>query len=205
VVVCTQSTILEAKIEAQAVAPDSLLHLDEYDHESVCSMMDYLYSTDYITTDHEPDFSLPHHVKVFRLAVQLSIFGLEELAARKFASTLLHKVKDLEIYFTSVKDIYTSTTFDHPALRLIVVEAAVTEIRNLVKEPRFLDLTSSVKDFQADIYLFLLNPPPRVVQVEPQYVFAELCDECGPRDENDGYEVETECKGCGKLKSLAFY
>jgi len=204
VVVCTQSSVLEAKIEALA-GPDSLLHLDDYDHESICSMMDYLYSTDYITTDHEPDFSLPHHIKVFRLAVQLSISGLEELAARKFAFTLLNKVKDLDIYFTSVKDIYASTTPDHPALRLIVVEAAITELRNLVNEPRFLHLTSTLKDFQADIYLFLLNNPPRHVQVEPQYVYAELCEDCGPRDDDDGYEVETECKSCGKVKSLAFF
>ncbi|KAE9367702.1 hypothetical protein N431DRAFT_349711 [Stipitochalara longipes BDJ] len=204
VVVCTQSAVLEAKIEALA-ALDSLLHLDDYDHESVCSMIDYLYSTEYTTTDHEPDFSLPHHIKVFRLAVQLSISGLEELAARKFAFTLLHHIKDLDVYFTSVKDIYTSNTPEHPTLRLIVVEAAATELRNLVNEPRFLDLTSSVKDFQVDIYLFLVNHPSRTIQVEPEYIFPELCDECGPRNDNDGYEVETECKGCGKLKTLAFY
>jgi hypothetical protein len=142
---------------------------------------------------------------VFCLAVQLSISGLEELAAKKFGFTLITHVKDLNVYFASVKDIYSVTTADHPALRHVVVQAAVTELRNLLHEPRFFDATSSVKDFQADIYLFLMNYPARPVQTETEYVFAELCDECGPRADDDGYEVSTECKGCGKVKTLEFF
>lgn len=183
----------------------SILYLNDYDNEAVSSMMEYLYSTDYNTTDHEPDFSLPHHIKVFCLAVQLSIPGLEELAARKFRFTLITHVKDLDVYFKSVNDIYSLTTPQHPGLRLIVIEAAVTELRNLVDESRFIELTSTVKDFQADIYLFLMNHPPRAIRMETEYVFAELCDECGPRADDDGYEVTTECKGCGKTKTLEFY
>jgi hypothetical protein len=204
VVVCSQSPVLEAMIEALPPTV-SLLYLDDYDHEAVCSMMEYLYSTNYNTTDHEPDFSLPHHIKVFSLSAQLSISGLEQLAAKKFASTLITHVKDLDVYFSSVKDIYSVTTPDHPALRLVVVDAAVTELRNLVHESRFLDLTGTVKDFQADIYLFLMNHLSRPVNTETEFLFAELCGECGPRDSDDGYEVTTECKGCGKEKTLEFF
>jgi hypothetical protein len=183
VVVCSQSPVLEAMIEA--LPPTiSLLYLDDYDHEAVCSAMEYLYSTSYNTTDHEPDFSLPHHIKVFSFSVQLSISGLEQLATKKFAFTLMT---------------------EHPGLRRVVVEAAVTELRNLVHESRFFDLTSTVKDFQADIYLFLMNHPSRPVNTETGYLFAELCEECGPRDSDDGYEVTTECKGCGKEKTLEFF
>jgi len=166
--------------------------------------MEYLYSTNYNTTDLGPDFSLLHHVKVFSLAVQLSVPGLEDLAAKKFAFTLLTHIKDLDVYFSSVKEIYASTTSDHPALRLTVIEAAVTELPNLIDEPRFLELTSTLKDFQADIYLFLMNHPSIPVQLETEYVLPELCDECGPRADDDGYEVTMECKSCGKEKTLEF-
>jgi hypothetical protein len=169
-------------------------------------MIEYLYSTNYTTIDHEPDFSLPHHIKVFCLAVQLSISGLEELAARKFRYNLHAYVKDLDVYFSSVKDIYSLTTLEHPALRLVVIDAAVTEMRNLLQEPtrsRFLDVTSAVKNFQAEIYMFLIEHLSRPMDTE--LVFAELCDECGPRPEDDGYEVITECKNCGKEKLLEFY
>jgi hypothetical protein len=204
VVICSQSPVLEAIIE-HLPPTVSILYLDDYDHEAVCSMMEYLYSTNYNTIDHEPDFSLPRHIKVFCLSVKLSISGLEDLAAKKFGFALLTHVKDLDVYFRSVKDIYDSTTSEHPALRLIVIEAAVTELPNLINESRFFDLSSAVKGFQADIYLFLMNHPSRPIQTETEYVFAELCDECGPRADDDGYEVSTECKGCGKVKTLEFY
>lgn len=167
-------------------------------------MMEYLYLTNYNTVDHEPDFSLSHHIKVFCLAVQLSISGLEELAAKKFGFTLVTHVKDLDVYFSSVKNIYSVTTTDHPALRAMVVEAAVTELPHLLQEPRFFDITSSVKDFQADIYLFLFNHPTRPVLTDVEYVLPALCDECGPRAEDDGYEILVECKACGKEKTLEF-
>lgn len=170
--------------------------------------MEYLYSTNYNTIDHEPDFSLPHHIKVFCLAVQLSISGLEELSAAKFRNNLHTHVKDLDVYFSSIEEIYFVTTVEHPALRLVVIEAAVTEMRNLLQEPtrsRFLDVTSAVKDFQAEVLLFLMQHPSRPVGVDVEYVFAELCDECGPRAEDDGYEVTTECKACGKEKTLEFF
>jgi hypothetical protein len=183
----------------------SMVHLHGYDHESVCSMLEFLYSTNYNTIDNEPDFSLLHHVKVFCLSVELLIAGLEALSAKKFAFTLLNHIKDLDIYFSVVKEIYASTTPKHPALRLIVIEAAVTELCHLINESRFFDLTSTVKDFQSDIYLFLINHPSRPLLTETEYMFAALCDECGSRDEDDGYEVSTECKGCGEVKTLKFY
>jgi hypothetical protein len=220
VIVCSQSTILEAKIDALSSTPpsqsgrvgtppshdSSLLHLDEYDYEAVCSMMAYLYSTNYTALDQEPDFSLPHHIKVFCLAVQLSISGLEELSAAKFRYNLCSHVKDLEVYFSSIKEVYCHTTPDHPALRLVVIEAAVTEMRNLLQEhtrSRFLDVTSTVKDFQAEMFLFLMQHPSRPVAFE--YVFPALCNECGPRDDGDGYELMMNCKKCGDKKTLEFY
>lgn len=51
--------------------------------------------------------------------------------------------------------------------------------------------------------MFLIEHLSRPMDTE--LVFAELCDECGPRPEDDGYEVITECKNCGKEKLLEFY
>lgn len=66
---------------------------------------------------------------------------------------------------------------------------------------RFLQIMSDIPDFQAGIMLMLLRNPLRPYEMLVQ----ELCEECGPRNENDTYEVTEECKGCGKEKTLEFY
>lgn len=64
----------------------------------------------------------------------------------------------------------------------------------------FFKLTAEVPDFQTEIYFLMLDHPTRPMEV----MAPDLCEECGPREEGDGYEVTTECKGCGKEKTLAF-
>ncbi len=98
-------------------------------------MMEYFYSSNYATNDQAPDFSLPFHTKVFCLAVTLSIPGLEELAVAKYKQNLSSYVTDLGVYFASVKDIYALTTSEIPELRNAVVEAAISEMQNLLSGP----------------------------------------------------------------------
>lgn len=66
----------------------------------------------------------------------------------------------------------------------------------------FLDLTCEVTDFQAEVYLLMLENPNR--PLEMREVEKVLCERCGPRPAGDGYLVETECKGCGQMCGLAF-
>lgn len=85
-----------------------------------------------------------------------------------------------------------------------MLSAAVTELKNLLLVDvyeNFFGLTAEVKEYQADIYIMLVRFPNRLVEAVSQ----ELCDECGPQDDDDGYEVMVECKSCGKEKALAFY
>ena len=88
-------------------------------------------------------------------------------------------------------------------MRLAVVEAAMMEMDNLLAgdvRVNFLRVTSDVPDFQADIYMALLtHRRPKV-----EFVVPELCDECGPRDVDDAYTMDVECKGCGQKKTLDF-
>jgi len=166
--------------------------------------MEYFYTSAYTTPDQAPEFGLSEHIKVFSLAVDLACPGLEAVAASNFRETLSNKVADLETYFTSIESIYASTTPEHPALRTIVVEAAIIELRQLLEGPvrtRFLRLASDVPGFHADVMLTLFHNPSRPVEKFAQ----ELCEECGPRDEGDGYEVTTECKSCGMERTLEFY
>ncbi|TVY71362.1 hypothetical protein LSUE1_G006989 [Lachnellula suecica] len=199
VVVCSQSSVLESKILNSA-----LLNLTDYDYDSVCHAMEYFYTSSYITTDHAPDYSLPVHIQVFNLAVDFACTGLEAVAAARFRQSLQDNVTDLEVYFKSVKSIYAKTTVAHPALRVAVVEAAIMELRSLLTEPvrtRFFQITNDVPGFQADIMLALFDSPIRPLE----RVALELCEECGPRDENDGYKATMDCKSCGAEKTLEFY
>lgn len=174
-------------------------------------MMEYLYTSTYSTTltDIAPSFSLPQHISVFNLACSLSITGLKSQALQKYCYTLKNLISNLSVYFASVRTIYELPNNPaHPELRLAVIETAVFEMQNLLMEGSeqrkdFLALTSEVPQFQADIYAyFLFNGPAAEAQVVT--VPQALCEECGAREEGDGYDVTTECKGCGEERTLEF-
>ena len=183
-------------------------------------MMEYLYTSTYTTTltDIAPSFSLPLHIAVFNLACVLSIPGLKTQALQKFCYTLKNLVSNLSVYFAAVRRIYETplsptptSQVVHHELRLAVVETAVLELRNLLQEGSeqrkgFLELTSAVPQFQTDIYAFLLCNGNGNAQreVEVVTVCQELCEECGAREDGDGYEITMECKGCGEERSIEF-
>jgi len=135
--------------------------------------VEYLYSSTYTTNDVEPDFSLPILIKVFHLAIELRISGLEELSVAKFRHNLNNHVNNLEVFFSAVKSIYAhkSSSYgagEHTGLRLAVVEAAVSEMSTLLAEKlreRFFRCTKEVPDFQADLYMIMLRHPTRPLEV----------------------------------------
>lgn len=98
-------------------------------------------------------------------------------------------------------------------LRLAALEAAVSEVGKMVNEPGFLQLLNEIPEFQVELLEILgtlaSNGIRRGSAVEEEreveYVAQELCEECGPREEGEGYEITTECKGCGKKRTLEFY
>ncbi|CZT48804.1 uncharacterized protein RSE6_09556 [Rhynchosporium secalis] len=199
VVVCSQSSGLESLIDK--LKDSNILDLSEHDHEATVLMMEFLYTSNYTTavTDVAPSFSLPHHVSVFNLACTLSIPILKGLALQKYLHTLKNLVSNLSVYFASVRSIYsTPSDPSHPELKLAVVETAVLEMQNLLREGseqrrEFLELTSQVPQFQIDIYDFLMCNGNPQKEVEVVTVCQELCEECGAREEGDGYEVILEC------------
>lgn len=177
-------------------------------------MMEYFYTSTYSTllTDVAPAFSLPQHVSVFNLACELSIPALKTQALQKYCHTLKHFVSNLDVYFSSVRTIYstppiTNSAGKHMDLRLAVVETAVLEMRSLLAEGSeqrkgFLELTTQVPEFQADIYKFLWSNGGPQRQVEVIEVVHELCEQCGRSDEGDGYEITLECKRCGEERTI---
>lgn len=60
---------------------------------------------------------------------------------------------------------------------------------------------AEVPAFQKDVMCTMVENPASQVQV----LVPELCEECGPRAEDDGYQVTTTCKGCGVEKTFEFY
>lgn len=111
-------------------------------------------------------------------------------------------MSDLKIYWQSVREIYAHDP-KLPVLRLAVVETAVIEIERMVAEGSvarkdFLELTSEVRDFQADIFEYL-------AERAKEYAPPVLCPECGPRDADDTYEMKVECKGCKKMKPIELF
>ena len=105
----------------------------------------------------------------------------------------------------SVRRIYTTTPREHPGLRNAVVEAAVTEMKMLLgsdkEQKSFFEVLAENPEFHTDILRFLADNPERPVQV----VIQQLCDDCGPVREEDKYVIDTECRDCGKMKSMEFY
>jgi hypothetical protein len=174
--------------------------------------MDYLYTTNYTTTitDIAPYFSLDVHIQVFELATNLQIPGLQNLASQKFRYALSNYVKSTAVYFTCVRQIYSTTTKANPVLRLAVLEAAVSEVGKMVGEKEFLQLLNDVPEFQMDLLetlgMLAANGLNRGYEkeTEVEYVAGVLCEECGPRREDDGYETTCTCKECGKKKTLEF-
>lgn len=165
-------------------------------------MMEYLYTSQYHTSETELHLSLDIHIKLFVLAVGLQIPGLELYASTRYKHTL-RNLTDPETYFNSVLKIYDETTSEHPTLRFAVVEAAVVEMGNLLQElvrERFFQLTSDVPDFQADILTYFLRNPARSVEIEVPI----LCESCGPQNEEEPYTVEHTCRGCGGRKPIQF-
>jgi hypothetical protein len=167
-------------------------------------MIEYLYTSSYTAESSPPDFALTLHVNIFFLSIQLSIPGLQQLAVARFRNALNTFVKDAKVYLDAVRLIYASTKAKlRPDLRDVVIEAAAIEMRSLLEEPArtpFLKLTADFPEFQGDLYMFLLSSLSMPLGV----VIPHLCEECGPRDEDDGYEVTTDCKGCGQEKTLSF-
>lgn len=174
--------------------------------------MDYLYTTNYTTilTDVTPYFSLNIHILVFDLATKFQIPGLQNLASQKFRYALSNHVRSTAVYFSCIRQIYNTTSKENPVLRLAVLETAVSEVAKLVLEPDFLQLLNDVPAFQVELLetlgILAANGMSRRSdgESEVEYVADVLCEECGPRSEDDGYEVTTECKGCGKKRTLEF-
>jgi hypothetical protein len=115
--------------------------------------MEYLYTSTSTTNDVDPDFSLPILIKVFHLAIELRISGLEELSVAKFQHNLNNNVNNLEVFFSAVKSIYAhkSSSYgagEHTGLRLAVVEAAVSEMSTLLAESSERDSFSAQKRFR---------------------------------------------------------
>ncbi|CZR61342.1 uncharacterized protein PAC_11238 [Phialocephala subalpina] len=234
VIVCSQSSILESMIEEHDNGTNTL-NLSDYDYDAVRYLLEYLYGTNYVTQDVEPEFGLFDHIRVFNLGVSLQISGLINLSVLKFRHNLNNYVDSPLLFFSVVREIYTTQpqpspltppvrrfqvfpSFNqnererervnvptNPGLRLAVLEAGVAEMRKLLSgeyREEFLDLTGEVTDFQAEMYLLMLENPNRPLEMRVEEKV--LCENCGPRPVGDGYLVETECKSCGEPRALAF-
>ncbi|KAH8653198.1 hypothetical protein BGZ60DRAFT_436112 [Tricladium varicosporioides] len=194
VLVLSQSTVLQAMT--------NILDLSDHDEEAIQLMIEYLYTSQYNTSNTNAETYLDVHIKLFVLAVDFRIPGLELYASTQYKHAL-HNLTDSEIYFNSVLKIYDETTSEHPTLRFAVVEAAVIEMGSLLQRPireRFFQLTSDVPDFHADILTYLLRNPTRPLEIEVPI----LCETCGPASEEEPYAVEHACRGCGEQKSIRF-
>lgn len=76
-------------------------------------------------------------------------------------------------------------------------------MRHILQGPHkdeFFKLTNEVREFQAEMYLLMLENPNRpMVAVTP-----DLCVECGPRQDGEEYVVEAACEQCGKERRVTF-
>jgi hypothetical protein len=237
-IICSQSPVFaalcaESKVRAsQIIARGDLIHrlspqfsglinLTSHNLEAVTKMIEFLYTGSYNTVDISPTYSLHTHTQVHGLAVKYQIYGLVILSATNFASALRH-VRDLEVYFQSVRDVYSLPVVQDPPypsldaqnqpgnhppghhLRAEVIDAALVELSKILASPlvlaRFQEICTEVPQFHADFLNVMLE-----MKIETENALGDgekdggmqpLCDSCGPREE--GYEIELRCSGCGK-------
>jgi hypothetical protein len=158
-------------------------------------MVEYLYSSDYPASGEPPHFCLQLHTMVYAIAAKYNIATLGALAVRKFTEGL-NKLSNLDVFFSSIIDVYSLTPPQNRDLRDSVTVAASMELKMMLKEPRVKarlgEITALVPDFNLDLLQMLLDE-----NAEMNAKKNHLCGVCGPFKEP--YEVEVECRGCGKL------
>jgi hypothetical protein len=169
-------------------------------------MMEYLYSGSYATTPTAPNFCLPLHTKVYALASELHIQGLQELSSKLFAHNLKNYVADIGVYLSSIKDVYSNAGGENSELRLTVLYFGVTGIPVFLADDevwkRFTDVMADIPDFQKDVIAMLVDSSTFIAEDEKR--MQVICENCGPRDPDDVYEAKMTCKGCGVEKTLHF-
>jgi len=165
-------------------------------------MMEYFYTSTYLNVEEAPTFGLHTHSRVHAIAVKYNIGPLEVLAATKFAKSM-NRVRDLEVYFTAVNEVYSFTPPENRGLRNVVISAAIVEMSKMLAEPRvkarLLEVMNKVTQFQGDVLQAMMD----VRSMDEDMPLCDLlCQDCGPNVE--GYEVEVQCRGCGQLRMYDF-
>lgn len=167
-------------------------------------MMEHFYTSKYTTTPTAPDFCLQLHINVYQLATELRIPGLQDYASNSFASNLSNHVDNLHTFFMAIRKIYTTHSTINSPLRLAVVDTAVSEMKAFLANPAvwtsFTGIMAELPVFQKDVMYVMTMAQDKPPELRP----TELCKDCGPRAEGDGYEVHMTCQGCGSRKSIKF-
>jgi hypothetical protein len=123
--------------------------------------MEYLYSGTYTSNPQPPYFDLTLHIKAFVIACTLNIDGLKKLSCDSFISNLSDNVTDLGVYFAVIMEVYARTDLAHPELRIMVVETAISEMKNILGNDlvrrEFFKLAVQVPQFHVWISFQLLR------------------------------------------------
>jgi len=241
-IVCSQSSVLatlctESLVRASNIPPRSmiprlssqfsgLINLNSHDLEAVTKMTEFLYTGSYNTVDISPTFSLHTHTRVYGLALKYQIQGLVILSATNF-SNALRRVCDLEVYFQSIREVYSLPAIrDEPSplpdaqnqpdyhppahhLRAEVIDAAFTDLSKILSAPpvlaSFQEICTEVPQFHADFLNILLEMKLETENCKggDGQESQPLCESCGPREEE--YKIEVQCRGCGKECLYSFY
>lgn len=161
--------------------------------EAVEKMVEYLYTQTYFYDPSPPDQGIHLSVSLYAVAQKYTLPGCAELSRRNYAGQL-KDVDSLPDFFTSIEDIYKSTPVEDRGMRDLVVNAVAEEMYEMMRieviRVKCLELMEKCPAFWRDLLLILAEAYHD--RGEPV-----VCGECGPRDE-EPYDIEVECRGCGK-------
>ncbi|PQE21668.1 BTB POZ domain protein [Rutstroemia sp. NJR-2017a WRK4] len=221
VVICSQSPVLESMMDAQAQKsskPPNTLDLTSLPHEATTALIQYLYTSAYQNSSNPlylsaPAFSLYFHESVFHLSVTLQIPGLEVLAAAAYGHTLNTQVTSLPVYFGVIPKIYEMTTKKHPGLRNAVVDVAVKGIGELLADAElrraFWRVCTEVEEFWEEVLRGLIRSKEVLVGLGTvgegvESLVCDRCEEGGQGQEQQGFDIQVLCKGCGEVSGVEF-
>jgi hypothetical protein len=145
--------------------------------------------------------------------VTLQIPALEALAAAAYQHTLNTQVTSLPVYFDVIPKIYEMTTKKHPGLRNAVVDVAVKGIGELLADEElrraFWRVCAEVEEFWEEVLRSLSRSKEVLVGLGTvgdgiESLVCDRCEEGGEGQEQQGFDIQVLCKGCGEVSGVEF-
>jgi hypothetical protein len=123
------------------------------------------------------------------------------------------QVTSLSVYFGVIPKIYETTTKQHAGLRKAVADVAVKGVGELLADEEmrrgFWKVCTEVEEFGEEVMRGLIKSKQILVGLGDagegiENLVCDRCEERGEGKEQQGFEIQVVCKGCGEVSGVEF-